>query len=80
MKRIFILLIIIYQYLISPLFPSCCRFYPSCSQYAKLSILQHGLLKGGFLTIKRLLRCHPFNEGGYDPVPPTVVRTVKYGK
>lgn len=46
----------------------CCRFYPSCSQYALDAIVIHGVLKGLFLTIRRLLRCHPFAKGGYDPV------------
>ena len=68
MKRIAILLIKIYQK-ISGFFPKNCRFYPTCSEYTKQSILKYGLLKGIFLGIKRIVRCHPFNPGGYDPVP-----------
>jgi len=57
----------VYQVL-SSLFPSCCRFYPCCSEYAILALQKYGLFQGLFLTTKRLLRCHPFNPGGYDPV------------
>ncbi len=63
MKRILILLISIYQK-ISSLTPSRCRFYPTCSQYTKEAILKYGILKGGYLGIKRIVRCHPLNEGG----------------
>ena len=59
----------IYQVLISPFLGQNCRFYPSCSQYASEAVEQLGLLKGLFLTVKRLLRCHPWCEGGYDPIP-----------
>ncbi len=69
-KRFIIFLIDIYRYLISPLFPPSCRFYPSCSNYARQSIINHGLLRGGFLTVFRLSKCHPFHPGGFDPVPP----------
>ncbi len=62
-------LICFYQKCISPLFPSCCRFTPSCSQYALESIKKYGPGKGCFLAIKRILRCNPFCKGGYDPVP-----------
>lgn len=58
-----------YQYCISPLFPARCRFYPTCSAYAHEAVLTHGIVKGGLLAIHRLLRCHPWNDGGYDPVP-----------
>lgn len=68
-KNIFILLIDIYRYLISPLTPPTCRFYPTCSEYARLSILDHGIFKGLYLATRRLLKCHPFHPGGYDPVP-----------
>lgn len=57
-----------YQYLISPCMLPCCRFYPSCSEYALLSIQRHGVMKGLWLTGLRLLRCHPWAKGGYDPV------------
>lgn len=49
--------------------PAVCRFYPTCSQYAIEAITKYGVIKGGFLAIKRILRCHPLNKGGYDPVP-----------
>lgn len=69
MRRIFISCIKSYQYLMSPLMASHCRFHPSCSSYAIQSIEQHGVLRGCFLATKRLLRCHPFHPGGFDPVP-----------
>jgi len=65
----FLLIIRIYRYVISPLLGPRCRFYPSCSSYAEEAIKIHGLLKGGLLAVKRIFRCHPFNEGGVDPVP-----------
>jgi putative membrane protein insertion efficiency factor len=58
-----------YQLAISPLLGPRCRFYPSCSQYAMEAIETHGALRGTWLTIKRISRCHPFHEGGFDPVP-----------
>ena len=58
-----------YKFLISPLFPPACRFYPSCSSYAMESIESFGAGKGSFMVLKRLLKCHPLNPGGYDPVP-----------
>ena len=67
-KKIFIKLINLYQYF-SKLTPPVCRFYPTCSEYAKQAIQKYGILKGGFLAIKRILKCHPFHPGGYDPVP-----------
>lgn len=69
MKKIFILFIRFYQKFISPLFPAKCRYYPTCSQYTLEAIQEYGAIKGTYLGIKRILRCHPFNEGGYDPVP-----------
>lgn len=59
----------IYQKLISPLFPPSCRFYPTCSAYAYEAIKKHGPVKGFFLSVKRIVRCHPFHKGGFDPVP-----------
>lgn len=61
-------LIIFYRCLISPILPTCCRFYPSCSQFAIQAIDEYGLLSGIYLTIARLIRCHPWSLGGYDPV------------
>ena len=58
-----------YQYCISPLFPARCRFYPTCSDYARQAVLAHGVGKGGLLALLRLLRCHPWSAGGHDPVP-----------
>jgi putative membrane protein insertion efficiency factor len=69
MKKFLKTLISIYQIFISPLFPPSCRFHPSCSRYAAEAIDGHGALKGAYLSMKRILRCHPFNAGGYDPVP-----------
>ncbi|NCP02736.1 MAG: membrane protein insertion efficiency factor YidD [Deltaproteobacteria bacterium] len=69
-----VLLIDIYIYCISPLFPPRCRFYPSCSSYARESFLKHGFLRGCLLSTKRICRCHPYNSGGYDPVPPFINR------
>ena len=59
-----------YKKLISPLLPPSCRFYPSCSTYGLTALERHGLLKGLWLTAWRILRCNPFNPGGFDPVPP----------
>lgn len=68
-KKIFIGLIRIYQKCISPLKPPSCRFYPTCSSYGIEAVEKYGVIRGGFMTLKRISRCHPFNEGGYDPVP-----------
>lgn len=69
MKILLILLIRGYRILISPLFPPSCRFRPTCSQYAIEAIDRFGTFKGSYLAIRRILRCHPFHPGGYDPVP-----------
>lgn len=68
-EKPFILLIDFYRFFISPLLPQSCRFYPSCSTYAREAILTHGIVVGSLLTTKRLLKCHPFHQGGVDPVP-----------
>ena len=69
MKFFAIFLITVYQKIISPALAPSCRYVPTCSQYAKEAIVKHGFLKGLYLAIRRLLRCHPFHAGGYDPVP-----------
>jgi len=69
MKYLALGLIRLYQRLLSPLLPSSCRFVPSCSQYGFEAIAHFGIVKGGWLASMRVLRCHPFNPGGYDPVP-----------
>lgn len=64
-----VLLIKFYQLCISPFTPPSCRFTPTCSQYALEALRKHGLFKGGWLALKRILRCHPWGGSGYDPVP-----------
>jgi putative membrane protein insertion efficiency factor len=59
----------LYRLVISPLYPPCCRYYPTCSEYAVEAVEKYGALRGAWLAVKRILRCHPFHEGGYDPVP-----------
>ena len=68
MKKLITFLITIYQK-ISRLTPPVCRFTPTCSEYMKQAIIKYGVIKGGWLGIKRICRCHPLNPGGYDPVP-----------
>jgi putative membrane protein insertion efficiency factor len=60
----------IYRYTLSPLIGQQCRFYPTCSRYAEEALREHGAFGGLILSIKRILRCHPWNDGGYDPIPP----------
>jgi len=69
MRHLIIKLIKAYQYVLSPLLGNNCRFYPSCSSYAVTAIEKHGLLRGSWLAIKRILKCHPLHKGGIDPVP-----------
>jgi putative membrane protein insertion efficiency factor len=68
MKIFPLYLIRFYRAFISPLFPPTCRFYPTCSQYALEAVAKYNLLKGGWLTLKRLSKCHPYHRGGYDPL------------
>lgn len=68
-KKMLLLLIRSYQIFLSPLKLPCCRHYPTCSEYARLAIEKYGAGRGSWLTLRRLLRCHPFHDGGYDPVP-----------
>ena len=69
MKTVALWLIRIYQMTLSRVLPASCRFIPSCSEYGYQAIKKYGLLKGGWLAISRIARCHPLNPGGYDPVP-----------
>lgn len=69
MKKILIKMVRFYQRLISPLFPPTCRYYPTCSSYMITAINKHGAFKGAIMGMARILRCHPFIKGGYDPVP-----------
>jgi uncharacterized protein len=69
MKTVALAIIRFYQRFISPLLPPSCRFTPTCSHYGYEAIQKYGFIKGGWLAIKRIGRCHPFNPGGYDPVP-----------
>ncbi len=68
MAKILILFVKAYQYTLSPLFAGSCRFEPSCSAYSIEAIRKYGALKGIYLSLRRLLKCHPFHSGGYDPV------------
>ena len=64
-----LVLLRLYKFLLSPLFPGACRYLPSCSEYASIAIREHGALKGAWLAAKRLSRCHPYGGSGLDPVP-----------
>ena len=68
LEKCFVGMIRLYQIMISPFFNPCCRFFPTCSDYAILAIERHGPFRGLFMAIMRLLRCHPLHPGGYDPV------------
>lgn len=71
MKRVLLTLIAGYRLLLSPLLGASCRFYPTCSQYASEAIQTHGSLRGTWLSVKRISKCHPWHPGGVDPVPPS---------
>ena len=77
MKQLFLWLIKGYRFLLSPLLGSNCRFYPTCSEYSQQAIEKHGALKGGYLSLRRIVKCHPYHEGGYDPVPEQELQTEK---
>lgn len=68
-QRLLVSMVRGYQLLISPVLPPSCRFHPSCSQYTLEALRRYGALKGSWLGLRRLVRCHPFNPGGFDPVP-----------
>lgn len=68
-RTLLVLLVRGYQVAISPLLPPACRYYPTCSHYAVEALERHGAWRGGWLALRRVLRCHPFRPGGYDPVP-----------
>ncbi len=67
-KTFLLLLLRFYKAAISPLLPPSCRFIPTCSEYASVAVDRYGVLRGGWMSVRRLLRCHPFHPGGYDPV------------
>ena len=69
MKTVLLAIIRTYQYMLSPMLANRCRFFPSCSEYTAQALQKHGAYKGTLLGIKRVLRCHPWNAGGFDPVP-----------
>ncbi len=75
LRKVLVLPIKVYQRVISPLLRPRCRFYPTCSQYAVEAIETHGALRGSWLALRRLLKCHPLYPGGFDPVPPRKLRT-----
>ena len=72
LARVLTAMVVAYRRYLSPVLPARCRFYPSCSAYAQEALSRHGAVKGTGLTVWRLLRCHPFHPGGYDPVPDTI--------
>jgi hypothetical protein len=69
MKALLLFLLRGYQYAVRPMLGANCRFYPSCSDYAREAITRHGVCKGAWLTLRRIARCHPYHHGGFDPVP-----------
>ena len=75
MKHVLVWLIRVYQYLISPWVGNRCRFYPTCSEYARIAIAEHGSARGGWMAVRRVVKCHPLHEGGIDLVPGTEAAT-----
>ncbi len=69
MKQLLLVLLGFYRYAISPMLGRRCRFFPSCSEYAAEAVEKHGAVRGSWLSVRRLFRCHPWNPGGFDPVP-----------
>ncbi|XVN44153.1 MAG: membrane protein insertion efficiency factor YidD [Rickettsia hoogstraalii] len=80
MSKILLLLLRFYQYFISPILGNNCRFHPTCSEYAKEAITTHGTLKGLWLTFKRIIKCQPFCNGGYDAVPLSIKNSKSFNK
>lgn len=70
LARLLVAVVRLYQKAVSPLFPAHCRFHPTCSEYALQAVQEHGALRGAGFAVRRIGRCHPWNEGGIDPVPP----------
>lgn len=68
-RHVLLLPVYFYRACISPMLPPACRYVPTCSQYAVEAVMKHGILRGGWLALKRILRCHPWGGSGYDPVP-----------
>ena len=68
MRKLIVAILRFYKWMVSPLLPSACRYYPSCSEYMRQAVEKHGVARGGWMGVKRLLRCHPFHSGGLDPV------------
>jgi putative membrane protein insertion efficiency factor len=69
MRKVAVALIVMYQRVISPMLGPACRYQPTCSEYAREAIERYGVARGGWLSVRRIARCHPFHEGGFDPVP-----------
>ncbi len=76
-RRIYLLPVFFYRYVVSPVLPKACRYYPTCSAYAVDAVMQHGVVYGSWLALRRIARCHPWAEGGVDPVPPPSSRVSK---
>lgn len=77
MKRFLLAVLRFYKRGISPHLPPACRYTPTCSEYAMIAIERYGALRGGFMALRRLMRCHPFAKGGYDPVPEEPETTIR---
>ena len=80
MRKIFSGLIGLYRVIISPFIGPSCRYTPTCSEYAQTAIMRFGIFKGGWISLKRIMSCHPWHEGGYDPVPETKTHCDCHGK